>query len=83
MTSPDLSRLAVPGARIAVRVTPRAGLTRVVDGDPVRIYVTTVPEDGKATAAAIEVLARAMGVAKTRIHLARGAKSRDKVFGFD
>lgn len=77
----DLTQLAIPGAEIAVRVTPnarRAGLS-VMDGQ-IRIAVTVVPEDGRATEAARQALAKALGVAKTRLILIRGEKSRDKLF---
>ncbi|GAB1362243.1 DUF167 domain-containing protein [Rhodobacter sp.] len=77
---PDLSALARPGAEIAVRVTPNARQPALLPGEPVRIAVTEVPENGRATAAAQEMLARAMGVAKSRLVLLRGATSRDKVF---
>ncbi len=79
-----LSHLAHPGATFAVRVTPgarRAGL-EVTDG-VIRISVTAPPEDGRATEAAREVLAEALHVAKTRLTLIRGAKSRDKLFQLD
>lgn len=78
---PDLSDLATPGAEIAVRVTPRAAQDRIEAGpDGLRIATTAVPEDGRANAAVIKLLAKAMGVAKTRLVLVRGATSRDKVF---
>lgn len=80
----DLTHLVRPGAEIAVRVTPnarRAGV-EVTDG-VIRIAVTVVPEDGRATEAARVALAAALGVAKTRLTLIRGAKSRDKVFRLD
>lgn len=80
----DLSHLAVPGTTIAIRVTPnarRAGVD-LVDG-VLRIAVTETPEAGKATEAARAALAKAMGVAKTRLALVRGATSRDKVFRLD
>jgi uncharacterized protein YggU (UPF0235/DUF167 family) len=77
---PDLSALARPGAELAVRVTPNARRAGLEPGAPIRISVTEVPEDGRATAAAQEMLARALGVAKTRLVLVRGATSRDKVF---
>lgn len=80
MDLPDLSRLARPGAHIAVRVTPNARHAGVEAGPPIRISVTVVPEGGKATAAAQELLARAMGVAKSRLVLVRGASSREKLF---
>ena len=80
----DLSHLARPGAEIAVRVTPRASRNLVsLDGDRVRVQVTTVPEDGKANAAVIKLLAKALGVAKTRLVLVRGATARDKLFRLD
>ncbi|WP_018001006.1 DUF167 domain-containing protein [Paracoccus sp. N5] len=80
----DLRHLARPGAEIAVRVTPRASRNAVVlDGETIRVLVTVVPEDGKANAAVVKLLAKAMGVAKTRLALLRGATSRDKVFRLD
>jgi len=83
MDLPDLSHLATPGARIAVRVTPNARREALEPGPPIRIAVTVVPEDGRATAAAQALLARALGVAKTRLSLVQGAKARDKVFRLD
>ncbi|MGB8813476.1 MAG: DUF167 domain-containing protein [Paracoccaceae bacterium] len=82
MKTPDLSHLAVSGTDIAVRVTPRASRNAVVveEGGAIRVYVTCVPEDGKATKAVAALLASAMGVAKTRLVLLRGAVARDKVF---
>ncbi|WP_226779477.1 DUF167 domain-containing protein [Oceaniglobus trochenteri] len=79
----DLSGLAQPGARIAVHVTPGASRNRVVAGDPLRLYVTARPEAGRATTAARDLLAAAMGVAKTRLVLERGTTSRQKVFRLD
>lgn len=80
----DLSHLARPGTEIAVRVTPKASCERVVVEDgTIRVYVTVVPEDGKANRAVVKLLARALGVAKTRLVLLRGATSRDKVYWID
>ena len=81
----DLSHLGVPGARIAVRVTPRASRNAVLCGQDgaIRVLVTTVPEDGKANAAVVKLLAKALGVARTRLVLERGAGARDKLFRID
>jgi uncharacterized protein YggU (UPF0235/DUF167 family) len=46
----------------------------------IRVYVTTVPEDGKANAAVQKILAKALGIPKSRLTLIRGQTSRDKVF---
>ena len=80
----DLSRLAVPGAEFACRVTPRARKAelRLEDGT-VHVRVTAPPEDGRANRAAQEALAAALGVAKSRLTLVRGATSRDKLFRLD
>ena len=77
----DLSHLALAGATFAVRVTPNARLASiaVVDG-MIRISVTDVPEAGRATEAARVSLAKALGVAKSRLALVRGATARNKVF---
>ncbi len=73
--------MAVVGAEFALRVTPRARreeLTR--DATGLKAAVFAPPEDGKANAAVQALLAHALGVAKSRLVLLRGATSRDKVF---
>jgi len=80
---PDLSALATPGARFAVRATPRARRNALEPGDPIRIHVTDPPEDGRANAAVRAILAQALGVAPTRLTLLRGAGARDKLFQLD
>ena len=79
--SEDLSHLARESAEIAVRVTPKASRNRIVIEDgQIRVYVTTVPEDGKANAAVQKLLAKALGLPKSRLTLIRGQTARDKVF---
>jgi uncharacterized protein YggU (UPF0235/DUF167 family) len=81
-TMTDLSHLAIPGTEIALRVTPRASRNALMveDDGSIRVYVTTVPEDGKATLAVQKLLAKSLGLARTRLVLIRGATARDKVF---
>jgi uncharacterized protein YggU (UPF0235/DUF167 family) len=80
----DLSHLARPGAMIAIRVTPNARRPGVeLLEEQIHIAVTETPEGGKATEAARAALAKAMGVAKTRLALVRGATSRGKLFRLD
>ena len=77
----DLSHLSAPGTEIAVRGTPKASRNTIVAEDgAIRVYVTCVPEDGKANAAVQKLLAKALGVARSRLVLVRGATARDKVF---
>ncbi|NVK45505.1 MAG: DUF167 domain-containing protein [Rhodobacteraceae bacterium] len=80
---------AVIDGMLSVRVTPKASRNAVVveegpeerpEESLVRVYVTTVPEGGKATKDVIKLLAKAMGQAKSTLTLVRGETSRDKVF---
>ncbi len=81
MKKGSLSHLAKPGAEIAVRVTPNASRNAVTDADgQVQVHVTAVPEDGRANREVVRLLATALGVAKSRLVLVRGQRSRDKVF---
>jgi hypothetical protein len=76
----DLTALAQPGARIAVRVTPRASRNAlIVDDGLIRVLVTAAPAEGEANDAVRLLLAEALGVPPSRLALAQGARSRDKV----
>ena len=66
--------------RIAVRVTPKASADRIVEEEGMlRVYVTAVPEDGKANKAVIALLAKHFGIAKSRLEVVQGISARDKV----
>ncbi len=81
---PDLSARAQSGVEFAVRVTPRAGRNALIEADgQLRAQVTAIPEDGRANRAVQALLAEALGVARTRLSLIRGATSRDKLFRLD
>lgn len=84
MSKASLNHLAVPGAKIALRVTPKASSNRITELDgQIRVYVTTVPENGKANVVVQKLLAKALGVPKSRLLLLSGQTSRDKVFRVD
>jgi uncharacterized protein len=73
--------LADAEGRLAVRVTPgarREGL-EIADGR-LLAKVRVKPEDGKANAAVLDLLAAALGIAGSRLRLLRGATSREKLF---
>ncbi|TCO73952.1 DUF167 domain-containing protein [Rhodovulum euryhalinum] len=76
----DLTHLSAPGTEIALRVTPKASRDRItLEAGVLRVYVTSVPEDGKANAAVLRLLAKAVGVPKSRLEIVRGQSSRDKL----
>jgi uncharacterized protein (TIGR00251 family) len=73
------------GLFVHLRVTPNAGADRIDgteqrdDGTAVlRIRVTAVPDKGKANAAVIAVLAKALGLSKSSVTLVNGETARLK-----
>lgn len=83
MSAPHWSTMI--GNPFAVRVTPKASSNRFTveelgDGSYlVRVYITTVPKDGKANKVVIQLLAKEMGVAKSSLSIVRGLKDRNKL----
>ena len=67
-------------ARLEIRVQPKSSRTDVVveDDGRIRVYVTAAPEGGKANDAAVSLLAKRIGVAKSQIRIGRGLRSRNK-----
>ena len=65
---------------LKVRAAPGAREDRVlgVHGDALRVAVHAPPERGKANAAVIEVVARALGLRRSEVALQAGGSSRDK-----
>lgn len=75
------SILALVGAQgeLALRVVPGARIERaVIENGKVKLWTRTAPEDGKATKAVIEQLARLLDMPVTDIQLVGGATARDK-----
>jgi hypothetical protein len=69
------------GALVHLRVQPRAARNEIVawQDDALRVRVTAPPVDGEANMAVRQLVARALGVAPSRVALVRGERSRDKV----
>lgn len=71
--------------RLTLRVTPNAGrdviegFERLADGTEVlRVRVAAVPDKGKANAAVIGLLAKALGLPKSALRLVSGETARLK-----
>ena len=74
------------GVNLAVRVTPKAAVSRVLGlveessgGVSLKLAIHAPPEDGKANDAILGLLAEALGCPKSALTLVRGATARDKV----
>jgi uncharacterized protein (TIGR00251 family) len=72
------------GVVLHVRLTPKSSAARIAGaedhgGKPVlKAYVTAPPEDGKANAALMALVADWLGVPKSTVSMAAGQKSRLK-----
>ncbi len=78
------------GLRVRLRLTPRAarnavtGVAPDTDGRPLlRVAVTAPPEDGRANAALIRLLAKAWKLPKSDLTIAGGATGRRKTLRID
>ena len=70
---------------IKVRVQPKSSRNQV-DGfqdGALRVRVTAAPTEGQANAAVIALLAKTLGVSKSRLGIIRGYSSRDKIVSVD
>ena len=73
---------------IKIRVTPNAKHEKITE-IPVldenanerhfRVYVTVVPEDGKANKAVLKLLSKTLGLPKSSLVIIKGETARDKV----
>jgi uncharacterized protein len=69
---------------IDVKVTPKASANMVKEDDGLlRVYVTAVPEDGKANKAVIKLLAKRFGVNQSAVRIIRGAAGGNKTVEID
>ncbi len=79
---PAAAILALAGedGRLAVKVTPgaRVAVLEIAAGK-LHAKVRAKPQDGEATEAVLAMIAEALGIARSRVTLLRGATSREKL----
>jgi uncharacterized protein len=70
--------------RLCARVTPKSardavdGVMQTAQGPALQIRVRAVAEEGEANRAVETIVAKWLGLAKTRVSIARGSRSRIK-----
>tara|TARA_R110001606_G_scaffold69546_2_gene158955 strand:+ start:84 stop:374 length:291 start_codon:yes stop_codon:yes gene_type:complete len=75
----------VKDGELTVKVTPNAGENSISmagdagPGDILLIRVTATPENGKANAAVLKLLSKAIGLPKTSLVIIRGSNARTTV----
>ena len=71
----------MPDAELKVRLQPRARRNAIVEerDGVLRVTVAAAPVDGQANAALCKLIAKRAGVARGRVSVVRGERSRDKV----
>ncbi|MCP4923682.1 MAG: DUF167 domain-containing protein [bacterium] len=80
-----LEDLKILGNILHVRVTPKASSNQLKietqeSGEKmIRVYVTCVPEGGKANNQVLKLLSKALKIPKSSMILQKGYKTRDKV----
>jgi uncharacterized protein (TIGR00251 family) len=69
--------------QLDIKVIPRASVNKITissqqDEFFIKVYVTSVPEDGKANKEVIKLLSKELGIAKSKITIVKGLKSSNK-----
>jgi uncharacterized protein (TIGR00251 family) len=69
------------GELLAVRVMPRARQDEIAGmrEGVLLVRTTAPPQDGRANAAVLRLIAKRLGIARTRVVLVAGARSREKL----
>ena len=84
MPHPHAWRASKTGLSLVTRVTPKSALDKVdgmigtADGPALKVRVRAVAEDGQANRSVESVVAQWLGLAKSRVSVAQGTKSRVK-----
>jgi uncharacterized protein YggU (UPF0235/DUF167 family) len=75
----------VPFAELKVRLQPRAKRNAILEerDGVLRVSVAAAPVDGLANAALCKLLAKRAGIARGRVTVIRGERSREKVVRFE
>lgn len=67
--------------KVKTQIHPRSKKPRIEEAtDTLHIYISEMPIENKANDAAIKALAKFYSIAKSRITLVRGQKSKQKTF---
>ena len=71
-------------AELAIRLQPRAKRNAILEerDGVLRVSVAAAPVDGLANAALCKLLAKRAGIARGRVSVVRGERSREKVVRF-
>ncbi len=80
MNPKPTSRVTQVKTNIQVKVLTRSSKDQIIgkEGNVLKVKLTAPPVDGKANKALIDLLARRLGVSKTRIEIISGRRSRLK-----
>jgi uncharacterized protein (TIGR00251 family) len=74
----------MPDAELTIRLQPRAKRNAILEerAGVLRVSVAAAPVDGLANAALCKLLAKRAGIARGRVSVVRGERSREKVVRF-
>jgi uncharacterized protein YggU (UPF0235/DUF167 family) len=73
------------GCRIEARVTPRSSRSSIeltTEGS-LKIWTSSAPTDGQANASVCILVAKALGIANSRVRIVRGDTSRTKILAIE
>lgn len=82
-TREEILELVSAEGLLRLRVVPGARVEKIaIENGALKIWTRTAPEDGKANAAVIAQLTKALGCARKQIELVSGTTARDKLMRY-
>jgi uncharacterized protein len=75
----------MPETELMIRLQPRAKRNAILDerDGVLRVSVAAAPVEGRANAALCKLIAKRAGIARSRVSVIRGERSREKVVRVD
>lgn len=79
-SSPEAIRTLIDAkGELHIRVVPGARVEKVaIENGALKLWLRTAPENGKANAAVLKMLAMMLGVSQSSLDIVHGQTSRDK-----
>ncbi len=79
LTAEAITALMSDRKELSLRVVPRAKLEKAaIENGALKIWLRTVPEDGKANKAVLAILAKMLGISVSQLEITHGQTARDK-----
>lgn len=68
---------------LKIRIVANASKERIKKEEPIKLYITSPPIDGKANKSIISFFSKKLKISKSKITIVKGEKSKEKILDID